>query len=152
MKKLVCVLLCFALSQAVFSQTRPTPEKVKELMQLTGAANLGIQMMKNMIVEFQKLAPHVDSTFWQDFMKEVDVDEMENMVIPIYQQHFSASDVDGLIAFYRSELGRKVVAKLPLVTQECYRIGQQYGEKLGKRVVERLKTKGVDLEKEGALL
>ncbi|MBO9153438.1 DUF2059 domain-containing protein [Chitinophaga sp. GCM10012297] len=152
MKKIVTMLACLFLAQAVFSQTRPTPEKVKELMQLTGAANLGIQMMNNMIVEFRKLAPHVDSTFWQDFMKEVDVDEMENMVIPVYQQHFTAADVDGLIAFYRSELGRKMVSKLPLVTQECYKIGQQYGEKLGKRVVERLKAEGIDLKKEGAPL
>ena len=148
MKSLVCtVLVCLAFAQTLFSQkSTPSPEKVKELMQLTGAANLGIQTMRNMIVEFQKLAPNVDSTFWNDFMNEVDVDEMENMVIPIYQQHFTSGDVDGLIAFYKSPLGRKMVNKLPVITQECYKIGQQYGEKLGRTVVERLKAKGVDLE------
>ena len=107
MKSLVCtVLVCLAFAQTVFSQkSTPSPEKVKELMQLTGAANLGIQTMRNMIVEFRKLAPNVDSTFWNDFMNEVDVDEMENMVIPIYQQHFTSGDVDGLIAFLQIAAG-----------------------------------------------
>ncbi|WP_120518226.1 DUF2059 domain-containing protein [Chitinophaga barathri] len=150
MKKLVCTMLvCIFCAQTVFSQTEPTPEKVKELMQLTGAANLGIQMMNNMIGEFRTMLPHVDSTFWQDFAKEVKVDEMVDLVVPIYQKHFTSQDVDGLIAFYKTPLGRKTVAQLPLVTQECYHAGQKYGEQLGKRVVERLKAKGIDLEKKG---
>jgi hypothetical protein len=147
MKKLVTMVACLFLAQAVFSQTEPTAEKVKELIRLTGMADLGLQVKTNMIREYRTMLPHVDSTFWNDFLEEVKVDEMVELVIPIYQKRFTSQDVDGLIKFYQSPVGKKMVAQLPVIMQECYQVGQQYGEQLGKRVAERLRAKGIEPEK-----
>ena len=144
MKKLVTMMACLFLAQAVSSQTTPTAEKVKELIRLTGVADLGVQVKANMIREYRTMLPHVDSTFWNEFMEEVKVDEMVELVIPIYQERFTSGDVDGLIKFYQSPVGKKMVAQLPEIMQECYQAGLQYGEQLGKRVAERLRSKGVE--------
>jgi uncharacterized protein len=147
MKQLVTMVVCLFLAQAVFSQTEPTAQKVKELIRLTGMADLGLQVKTNMIREYRTMLPHVDSTFWNDFLEEVKVDEMVELVVPVYQKRFTSQDVDGLIKFYQSPIGKKMVAQLPEIMQECYQAGQQYGEQLGKRVAERLRSKGIEPEK-----
>jgi hypothetical protein len=39
-------------------------------------------------------------------------------LIPIYQRHFTKSDVDALIAFYESPVGKKFLREQPRVTEE----------------------------------
>ena len=43
---------------------------------------------------------------------------MMNEMIPVYQRHFSKSDIDGLIAFYSSPTGQKFLREMPAVTAE----------------------------------
>jgi uncharacterized protein len=49
------------------------------------------------------------------------MDEMLNDMIPIYQRHFTKSDIDALIAFYSSPAGQKFLHETPAVTAETMR-------------------------------
>ena len=40
--------------------------------------------------------------------------EMADIIVPIYDKHFTESDIDGLIAFYRTPVGKKFIKELPL--------------------------------------
>lgn len=46
------------------------------------------------------------------------IDSYFAALIPIYQRHFSKSDVDDLISFYASPLGQKFLHEQPQLTQE----------------------------------
>lgn len=42
---------------------------------------------------------------------------LEPILIDIYRQSFTQSEIDGMLAFYRSEVGQAVIAKMPVVMQ-----------------------------------
>jgi hypothetical protein len=57
----------------------------------------------------------------EDLIKNFPMDEMLNDMIPIYQRHFTKSDIDALIAFYSSPAGQKFLHETPGVTAETMR-------------------------------
>ena len=75
--------------------------------------------------------------------------ELEEPVITIYDNNFSADEIKQLVAFYQSPVGRKIVSQLPQLMQQSMTMGQSWGQQAGARAVERIraaaKQKGYDL-------
>jgi hypothetical protein len=63
-------------------------------------------------------------------------------MVPVYQKHFTAEDIDGLLKFYRSPLGQKVITEMPSTMAEGMQIGQQWGQQRGQAMIADLQTKG----------
>ncbi|HVW60539.1 MAG TPA: DUF2059 domain-containing protein [Puia sp.] len=146
-------LLCFILLLSSFSiyaqnsTTAAAPESpkiknIRKIMALTGSGKLGIQVMQNMVNTFKTTYPNVDPSFWDDFMKEVKPDDLVNMVIPVYDRNFTDEEIDGMLAFYSSSVGQKVLAKLPVVLQESMEAGKSWGQELSQKIIQRLQQKG----------
>jgi hypothetical protein len=57
----------------------------------------------------------------EDLIENFPMEEMLNDMIPIYQRHFTKSDIDALIAFYSSPAGQKFLHETPAVTAETMR-------------------------------
>lgn len=57
----------------------------------------------------------------EDLVKDFPVDEILNDMMPIYQRHFTKSEIDGLTAFYSSPVGQKFLHEMPAVTAETMR-------------------------------
>lgn len=49
-------------------------------------------------------------------------DDVLRDMIPIYQSHFSSSDLKAVAAFYSSTVGQKVLREMPAITQETQRV------------------------------
>jgi len=64
----------------------------------------------------------------------MNVSELVDLVVPIYDRHLSEEDVDGVSAFYRSPVGRRVIKALPEIMAESQRAGQEWGQGLGMKV------------------
>ncbi|HXM70141.1 MAG TPA: DUF2059 domain-containing protein [Thermoanaerobaculia bacterium] len=139
---LVAVLIAPA-ANGLSPATPPAKEaKIRRFLQLTGSAQLGTQVVNQLMESFKTAMPQVPAAFWSDFQKEIRPDDFVNLVIPIYARHFSESDLDGLIAFYSSPLGQKVTHEMPAVTSECVVTGQEWGRKLSNQILARAKQKG----------
>jgi hypothetical protein len=50
--------------------------------------------------------------------QRLSLDSMIQDIVPVYQRHFTRSDVDALIAFYSSPAGRKIVREQPAMLRE----------------------------------
>jgi uncharacterized protein len=142
MKKLILIITLYFLSFNSYSQTPATKEHIKTLLEMTGIAKIGVQMMENMLVTFKKSAPNAPTEFWDEFMKEVKPETLIELTIPAYAKHYTDEEVLQLIDFYRTPLGKKVIEKMPLVAQESYVVGAEWGKKLGEQVISKLKEKG----------
>lgn len=127
-------------AQAVKVKRPETPkqQQIRLLLALTGASQLGKQVMTQMIGSMKKIMPQVPDLFWERFMKEVHPEELTDLIIPIYDRHFTDSDIRQLIAFYESPVGRKLVANLPAIMQESMAAGQTWGGQLGARITQEL--------------
>jgi hypothetical protein len=54
-----------------------------------------------------------------DMMKSFPRDEMLDAMVPVYQKHFTKSDVDALVAFYSTPTGQKLIKEMPEITGEA---------------------------------
>lgn len=117
-------------------------ELARELLAVSGAGQMGLQVMDQMVDAFKMMNPEVTDDFWgefwAEFMTEIDVDDMVEMVIPIYTEHLTAEEMTAAIDFYRTPAGQAILQKMPAILQESMEVGQQWGMEIGQRVAERL--------------
>lgn len=77
------------------------------------------------------------------------INELEDSMVDIYANNFSAAELRDLIAFYKSPTGQKFLQKTPLVTQQTMAAGQKFGQSAGaeaqKQMIEELRNKGHSL-------
>jgi len=141
MKKGILFLIFLAVLTNVHSQTKQ--DDIRHLLEITGSAQLGIQVMNSMIPQFKEIFPDVPNSFWEDFMNEVESDDLINLIIPIYDAHLTQSEIKDIIAFYETDSGKKLIKKLPLITQESMDIGQAWGTMIGIKIQEKLVEDGL---------
>jgi len=146
-KPFLCLVLLLSSFSIYAQNTAATPESqkiknIRKIMALTGSGKLGVQVVQNMVSSFKTTYPNVDPSFWNDFLKEVTPDELVNLVVPVYDRNFTDEEIEGMLAFYSSPVGQKVLAKLPVVLQESMQVGQSWGQELSKKIMLRLEQKG----------
>jgi len=111
---------------------------IQRLLELTGAANMGQQMMDGMITSFRQASPEIPEEFWRNFRNEVDVNSLMQKIKPIYDRYLSEEDLKGLVAFYESPLGRKLISQMPAILRESMAVGQEWGMAAGQRAMQRV--------------
>ena len=146
MKKLILALVLIpSLSFAQKKSMDPAKEKdIRRLLELTGAATLGAQVMNQMLQTFRQTMPNVPADFWPELQKELNPNELVEKVIPVYDKHLSAQELKDIIKFYETPSGKKLLAAQPAIMQDSSVVGQEWGREIGERVMKKLKEKGLD--------
>lgn len=146
MKKSLLILSFCVVSLSANAQTTSKSQKINQLLEITGSGKLGIQVMNQMMSSFKTSYSKVNEQFWEDFKNEIKAEDLENMIIPIYDKYYTESDIDQLIAFYNSPIGKKMIATMPQVMQESMIAGQAWGKQISEKIQAKLKEKD-NLEK-----
>ncbi|HSH65205.1 MAG TPA: DUF2059 domain-containing protein, partial [Bacteroidia bacterium] len=102
MKKYIFFLFICISTLSAFSQESPKRIKIKELLELTGSAKVGLMVTKSLIATFQNSYPKVEQKFWDDFSNEIKAEDMIDILVPIYDKYYTDDDLDQLIAFYKT--------------------------------------------------
>jgi uncharacterized protein len=133
---------------------------IEKLLEVTGAAQMGTQIASiisgqiiNGLKTSQPSVPDraldlaksvLDSEFAKAFSAP---DGLTQQIIAIYAKNFTQDDVRGLLAFYRTDLGRKTIRMMPVVMQEGAAAGQQWAEREMPRIAavlqQRLRAEGL---------
>ncbi|MBO9573412.1 MAG: DUF2059 domain-containing protein [Chitinophagaceae bacterium] len=150
MKKLLLLSAILISSNLVFSQTTASKENVRKLLEMTGSGNLGALLMQKMIADLRKLRPNIPAEFWDGLVKEVNPESLVDNVVPVYMKYYSNEEILKLIEFYNTPLGKKVIANTPLITQESYMIGKEWGKQIATQILKQIKEKGYETGKEAA--
>lgn len=107
-------------------------EAIRHLMDITGTSKLGDNIaayLKDQVKDGVGRAIGADkvdafmATFNQKFLGTSPGTSVTDAMVPLYSKAFSMEDIQGLIQFYESPLGQRVVKALPDVTQESQRVG-----------------------------
>jgi uncharacterized protein len=142
MKKLLFLALVVALSSTAFAQSNTKTEKIRKLLEVTGSGKLGIQVINNIVDMYKQSYSEVQQTFWEEFRKEANTDDLVNLIIPIYEKFYTEEEITQLIAFYESPLGKKVVQTLPGIMQESMKVGEAWGKQISERIAKKLIAEG----------
>ena len=138
---LVCLL---ALSICAGAQTTvsiapdaPSKEDVKKLFDVMASREQMSQMMHQVFAQMRSMNreqlkknnPDMSEADLarmdresEDLIKNFPIDDMLNDMIPIYQRHFTKSEIDGLTTFYSSPVGQKFLHEMPAVTSESMQV------------------------------
>jgi hypothetical protein len=85
--------------------------------------------------------------FFQKFQAKMNVDQLLELAIPIYDKYFSLEDIEGLTKFYQTPLGKKTISVLPQVLIETQAAGRKYGEEAGRQAMMEVLEEHPDLKK-----
>ena len=142
MLKFSILIALLVSSFALSAQDSTKIKHIQQLMEITGSAKLGMQVLENLSAAYKKIYPAATQDFWDEFFKEADPQTLVNLIIPVYEKNFSDEDIVQLIAFYQTPVGKKVVEKMPVIMQESMQVGGEWGKQMGEKVLEKLKQKG----------
>ena len=139
------ILALLVITSVGFAQTPPDSykAKVKELMVLNGTENIFKQTIKQMIEQFKKTEKSVPPEFWNDFEKEfmeTSLDDLVDVFSPIYFKHLTEDDLNKLIEFLNTPAGKKFSEKTPIISQESYKVGQEWGKNVANRIIEKIQS------------
>ena len=139
MKKTVVLLLSLTFASFSMAEEAKTNNasvaSVKELMDKTGTGEMAVQAMNQMLPVIKQMVPNASDEFWAEFMKEVNPDDLVEMIIPIYQRHFSQEDIDAVNAFYDTQAGKNFISSQPLIMQESMMVGQAWSQAIVQKVI-----------------
>jgi len=128
MKKLIllaCILVFGYTANAQISDQSYKP-KVKELMKIqSGQA----AMMDKMIDQVSENIPESKKA---DFKKEMrdEVEKLYDQIADIYMEVYNKKEIDALLKFYHSPVGKEIQEKMPKVMEKSTKLGQQFGQRI----------------------
>ncbi len=143
----LAVLCLLALAHPLQAQEGNTKEQdIRKLLVLTGSDKLAEQIMDQMMSTLD--AEGEDKKFWDDFRAGIDPEELIRMTIPIYDKHLTHEEIKGLIAFYQTPLGAKLIEKLPAIAQDSMVVGMEWGEKVATKAMAKMEERRAKEEAE----
>jgi hypothetical protein len=137
------LLLCFApvvVAQGTLKATKD--ENIRKLLALTDASGTFKRSLEAQLSLMKASETRVPPRFWDEVLKEADPDKFVELLIPVYDKHFSDDELKGLIAFYETPLGKKLVSEMTPIMTETAAIGAKYGEQIANRVVKKMQAEG----------
>lgn len=145
MRKWIGMAAGVALAMGMTGQAmaaQPSDQQVRELFGVMHMSQMFGQMNSQMAGVMGQAVPCVPASYWQGFIDANGSEQLLSRMVPIYQSHFTAADVSGLLTFYRSPLGQKVITQMPLTMAEGMKIGQQWGRERGQAMIKQLQQNG----------
>lgn len=119
-----------------------SPEKdaaIRKLLKISGSTSATMQTITTLVESEKKKADSsVPPEFWNRFLASVKEKDIEDMIIPIYDKHYTLDDINGLITFYGSPLGRKMAAEQAAILIESSEAGQKWGFDKGTAIAKQL--------------
>ncbi len=128
------------------SAAEPTLKQaaIRQLLEVTGAAQMGTQMVDTLMTQMAPAFPSVPSKLWKEMAAMFDADEMTELVIPLYDKHFTLEEIQALAAFYESPAGKKFIATMPALMQDSMAVGNEWGQRKAAELIGRLKERGYE--------
>ena len=145
MKRAFCFVAVFVINTLCFAQTDTYSTTLKKYLMVSGSMESFKMVIPTMISSFKGMKTSVPDQFWKDMEAELSkttMDDLLEQLIPVYKKHLTETDLNEVIKFYSSPIGKKLAEKTPGITNDSMQAGQVWGQKIAGKLLERLKEKG----------
>lgn len=156
---LACLTFCLwpAAAWPASPQADPAKEaEIRRLLEITGAQKMMLNISNQMTDQIRstllrQLPPgerskQIADSFKQKWMERASSDKLLGLIIPIYDRHLTREDIRGLIEFYQSPLGQRLLQVLPQITQESMQAGVQWGQETSQSILEEMQKEFPELK------
>lgn len=146
MKKiLISLMLLLAIGLVARAQENKAYEAaVTKMLEVSKSMDAMKQLAPQIVTMVKQQAPEAPQEFWNDLEKTMVVmyDQIIKAMIPIYQKYLTLNDIQGIIAFYETPVGKKLAESNTKIAVESMPIAQQIAMQTMQQLMESAKTKG----------
>ena len=140
---ILCIYLCLPfLSPA---QTNDYQKSVEKLIEVSGAGHTLQSTAPRLLSMLKQQSLGIPDIFWETVEKELLQNankELAVMMVPVYRKYLTQEELDKIIEFYETPIGRKLAEVSPHISDEMLTIGQQWGMQFSQRILQQLKDQG----------
>lgn len=111
------------------------------------------QMMHEAMQNQPELPPGAEeriNALYEKILKDMPTEELLSSMAPIYAKHFTKNDINAIIAFYSSPVGKKMVTETPTIAQEAMQASLETMQKYMKGSMDQLNSLLQQIQKEEA--
>ncbi len=155
----LAVALTFTAAPAASQQVSPaTLGAARELVELRGAANMFDSIVGGVVEQGMGLLMQTNPGLAKD-LQDVSViirkdlaprrGELVGEVAKIYAQRFNEAELKEALAFYKTPVGRKLLAEEPMILDQSFALMQQWASRLSEQVLDRYRA---EMKKRGHTL
>lgn len=140
---LLCLTLAFA-TQAQTSVDKEYQAAVTKMLEVSNSLEAMKQMAPQIVAMVKQQAPAAPQEFWDEMEKTMLTmyDEIVKAIIPVYQKYLTLQEIQGVIKFYESPVGKKLAQSNTQIAMETMPIAQQIGMQTMQKLMENAKAKG----------
>lgn len=133
---------------SALAEKKVDPEKeraIRKLIHLTRAEQTMLDGMKVGLDAQKKAQPDIPDVFWDEFIKRAtdNIAEFVTILVRVHDRHYTKEQIDQMIAFFETPLGRMMAEKQPAVALETVGAAERWGMKMGMQVMMDLTEKGL---------
>jgi hypothetical protein len=92
----------------------------------------------------RSLARELPDAFFDEMKAAAMSGELVELMIPVYERHFTHDEIRELIKIYESPIGQALVRKQPLLMQDAMSVGETWGKRKAEEIVRLLQERGVE--------
>ena len=133
---------------SAMAEKKVDPEKeraIRKLIALTHAERTMLEGMKAGLAAQKKAQPDIPDVFWDEFIKRAtdNIGEFVTILVTVHDRHYTIEQINQMIAFFETPLGRMMAEKQPAVALETVGAAERWGMKMGMQVMMDLTEKGL---------
>jgi len=144
MKKTGLVLVILTIAMSSFAQSDESYEEILgHMFEVSGKIESMRESVDQMILMVTQVDTVNESDVWQTLRTDINatmIPELTAMMTPVYQKYLTQSDLEAIIEFYSSPVGKKYAASQPKITKDAWKVGEEWGEKVADRVMNKSKN------------
>jgi hypothetical protein len=101
---------------SALAEKKVDPEKekaIRKLIALTHAERTMLEGMKVGLAAQKKAQPEIPDAFWEEFIKRAtdNIGEFVTILVGVHDRHYTTDQIDQMIAFFETPLGRMMAEK-----------------------------------------
>ncbi len=143
-KILLSASLVFLLTYGFAQSENSYRQTLKQMFEATGTEEAYKVVINQMITMFKEQYPEMGTEDWDNLEKEflkTSLNDLTEMLVPVYKKYFTEADLKEMIAFYNSPVGKKFAQTSPMIMKESMVIGQEWGRKIGEDFAKKIEQK-----------
>lgn len=143
--------MMFVATTSVFAQSGENAYRsaLEKMLQRSGSLEGSKAVLTKTFSMLRAQYPDVPASFWEEQEAKVTtklLDKIVDIYLPIYQKYMTLEDMNEIISFYDSPVGKKMTEATPKMMAEGFEISQKVAMEIITEMMQELQAKQKELQ------
>ena len=113
----------------------PEKEKlIRQVMARTKEAEQAQERILSALAGMKLMMPRVGEKYWERYRQLISTDELRNRLVIVYDKHYSSEELNEMLKFYDSPLGKKMSDAAIPVLRDSMDVAQELAKRAAQSV------------------